>query len=152
MPIDCDSLSVGDTIPVFVVQPTLRHAVMYAAAMWEFQRIHYDREWARGREGLPGAVVQGPVLGNYLAQAIARWTGPQALLKQLEWRNHGLMAFGDEIRCIGKVVAKEPGAGSAPTVVRCELEMHNQRREKVVSGAATIAMRSSGGEAGSGAA
>lgn len=144
MPIDFDSLSVGDTMPEFVVQPTLRHAVMYAAAMWEFQRIHYDEAWARNREGLPGAVVQGPVLGNYLAQAIARWAGPEAVLKQLEWRNHALVAFGDEIRCIGKVVAMEAGdtgAASVPPTVRFDLEMHNQRQEKVVSGAAAVAMR-----------
>ena len=66
-------VAVGRRMTVYRVQPTIRHAVMYAAAMWEFQRIHYDDRWAREEEGLPGAVVQGPVLGNYLVQSIQHW-------------------------------------------------------------------------------
>ena len=144
MPIDCDSITGGDAMPVFVIRPTLRHAVMYAAAMWEFQRIHYDDRYAREQEGLPGAVVQGPVLGNYLTQAVAAWTGPEGMLKRLEWRNHGLVAFGDDIRCEGVVLAAQPGLGSdGGRLVRvdCALEMLNQRNEKVVSANATVEIR-----------
>ena len=150
MSLDCNSIVVGNSLPVFSVQPTLRHAVTYAAAMWEFQRIHYDDQWARDKEGLPGAVVQGPVLGNYLAQAVANWTGPDASLKRIEWRNHGLVAFGDTLRCEGTVTTKHidnsgPGAGAA--VVECALEMLNQRGEKVVSGSALVEVRATGGNA-----
>jgi hydroxyacyl-ACP dehydratase HTD2-like protein with hotdog domain len=139
MSLDYASVSVGDRLPAFSVQPTLRNAVMYAAAMWEFQRIHYDDQWAREQEGLPGAVVQGPVLGNYLVQTIAAWTGPQGALRRLEWRNHGLVAFGDDIRCEGTVVSKQPGDRSIQ--VGCCLEMLNQRNEKVVSATATVEIR-----------
>ena len=148
MPIDCDFISVGDAIPVFVIRPTLRHAVMYAAAMWEFQRIHYDDRYAREEEGLPGAVVQGPVLGNYLAQAIAAWTGPEGVLKRLEWRNHGLVAFGDDIRCQGAVVCARTDANSAGVQcvqVDCTLEMLNQRNEKVLSATATVEIQAATG-------
>lgn len=144
MPIDCDSIAVGDAIPVFVIRPTLRHAVMYAAAMWEFQRIHYDDTYAREQEGLPGAVVQGPVLGNYLTQAIAAWTGPEGTLRRLEWRNHGLVAFGDDIRCEGTVTSAERNAGggeNGSVQVGCMLEMFNQRNEKVVSATAAVEIR-----------
>ena len=129
-------MTAGDRLPEFTLRPTLRHAVMYAAAMWEFQRIHYDAQWARDKEGLPGAVVQGPVLGNYLAQAIAHWTGPAAVVKHLEWRNHGLVAFGDVIRCQGTVTAKHAEGGNS--LLECALEMLNQRGEKVVSGSARV--------------
>lgn len=137
-------MTTGDRLPEFTLRPTLRHAVMYAAAMWEFQRIHYDAQWARDKEGLPGAVVQGPVLGNYLAQAIAHWTGPAAVLKHLEWRNHGLVAFGDVVRCQGTVTAKHSeggvpdGADVRECLLECALEMINQRGEKVVSGSARV--------------
>ena len=147
MPIDCDSIAVGDAMPVFVIRPTLRRAVMYAAAMWEFQRIHYDDTYAREQEGLPGAVVQGPVLGNYLTQAIAAWTGPAGTLKHLEWRNHGLVAFGDDIRCEGAVIFTGRNAESGETgsvQVGCTLEMFNQRNEKVVSATATVEIRAAG--------
>jgi acyl dehydratase len=152
MSLEYESIAVGDRLPVFSVQPTIRNAVMYAAAMWEFQRIHYDHEWARGQEGLPGAVVQGPVLGNYLAQAVAHWTGPEAALKHLEWRNHGLVAFGDTVNCEGTITAKRrddsaDGGRSVP-VLECALALVNQRGEKVLSGAARVELRAAPGAAG----
>lgn len=155
MSLDYDSVTVGDRLPVFMVQPTIRNAVMYAAAMWEFQRIHYDHEWARDQEGLPGAVVQGPVLGNYLAQAVAHWTGPDAALKHLEWRNHGLVAFGDTVNCEGTVTAKHR-EGSAMTandgdgvpVLEYALALVNQRGEKVLSGTARVELRPASGATG----
>lgn len=135
--LDARSLRVGDSLPVFRVRPTLRNAVMYAAAMWEFQRIHYDDRWARESEGLPGAVVQGPVLGNYLVQALQGWMGPSGILKHLDWRNRGLVLFGDDIRCEGAVTSI---VGSVIREVQCSLSMRNQRDEEVVSAKATIAL------------
>jgi acyl dehydratase len=152
MPLDYDSLAVGDRLPAFSVQPTIRNAVMYAAAMWEFQRIHYDHEWAREQEGLPGAVVQGPVLGNYLAQAVAHWTGPDAVLKRLEWRNHGLVAFGDTVNCEGTLAAKRREAraqsGAGVPVLEYSLALVNQRGEKVLSGTARVELGSDAGVQG----
>lgn len=130
-------MRVGDRLPVFRVQPTLRNAVMYAAAMWEFQRIHYDERWAREAEGLPGAVVQGPVLGNYLVQAIQRWMGSSGVLRRLEWRNHGLVLFGDDIRCEGEITGVD---GSGAREVQCKLWMRNQRDEEVMVAQATVGL------------
>jgi hydroxyacyl-ACP dehydratase HTD2-like protein with hotdog domain len=140
MALDHHGIAAGDRIPEFAIRPTLRHAVMYAAAMWEFQRIHYDERWAREEEGLPGAVVQGPVLGNYLVQALARWTGRGAALRRLSWRNHGLVVFGDDIRCVGQVTAARiaRNGGAESQCVECSLEMLNQRGEKVVSATAQL--------------
>ena len=128
-------LRIGDGLPVFRIRPTLCNAVMYAAAMWEFQRIHYDEHWARDAEGLPGAVVQGPVLGNYLVQAVQRWIGPTGTLRRIDWRNQGLVLFGDDLRCEGAIVAM---SGSSSLEVQCTLSMRNQRDEEVMSAKATV--------------
>ena len=87
------------------------------------------------------------MLGNYLTQAIAAWTGPAGTLKHLEWRNHGLVAFGDDIRCEGAVIFTGRNAESGETgsvQVGCTLEMFNQRNEKVVSATATVEIRAAG--------
>lgn len=148
MDLDFDSVSIGDTLPDFHVVPTLQGAVMYCAAMWEFQRIHYDHEWAKTQENLERAVIQGPVLGNYLAQAVARWTGPGGRLARLTWRNHGVALLDTPLVCKGRVMAKRDrdadagaSAGRVGTgVIDCELDIHDAGGRRILSGSASVAV------------
>jgi acyl dehydratase len=100
-----------EPLPELAVQPGLMDAVMYAAAMWEFQRLHFDQDWAR-REGLPAPIVQGPLLGNYLARAVTEGlpTGPSTglELERLAWRNRAVVQVGEQLRVGGSVAAPDP--------------------------------------------
>ena len=131
--LEYDKVSVGDILPDFKVVPTLMSAVMYCAAMWEFQKIHFDHDWARSRENLDGAILQGPVLGNYLARCVMSWAGPRARLKHLAWRNHGVAMLDEQLICSGRVTACHDG------VIDCELHIVNPREQKLVSGSASVA-------------
>jgi acyl dehydratase len=144
--LDYDTVSVGDALPELVVTPTLMTAVMYSAAMWEFQKIHYDHEWAR-RENLDGAIVHGPVLGNYLARTVTQWTGPRARLTRLTWRHHGVAPLGRRITCTGSVTGKRLPAETECTtgdigvgLIECELAIIDADRRKIVSGSACVAI------------
>ena len=128
-----EAVAVGDALPDLQVTPTLQNAVMYAAAMWEFQKIHFDHEWSRTREHLDGAIIQGPVLGNYLARALGRWAGPRGRIKRLAWRNHGTAPLGEALVCSGRVTARHENG-----LVDCELASTNPRAEKIVSATASV--------------
>ncbi len=90
----------GESLPELAVTPQLIDAVMYAAAMWEFQRLHFDEAWAR-HEGLPGPIVQGPLLGNYLARAVTEGTPVGTRLERLAWRNRAVVQVGESLRIGG---------------------------------------------------
>jgi hydroxyacyl-ACP dehydratase HTD2-like protein with hotdog domain len=89
-----------ESLPELAVTPQLMDAVMYAAAMWEFQRLHFDEAWAR-HEGLPGPIVQGPLLGNYLARAVTQGAPVDARLERLAWRNRAVVQVGVPLRIGG---------------------------------------------------
>ena len=93
----------GERLPSLVLTPTPVDAVMYAAAMWEFQRLHFDDEWARSREALPGSILQGPLLDNYLAAYLVWLWGTQAGIRALDWRHHAPVVIGRPVTCRGEV-------------------------------------------------
>lgn len=124
----------GERLIVQVIRPSSIQVVMYAAAMWEYQRIHFDQGWAE-REGLPGPIVHGPLLGNYLVQAVQRSYEDQADLVLLEWRNRGIAPIG-ELLTVGGVVS---GIHSDdPALVTCELWIKSAAGESIVTATATI--------------
>lgn len=129
----------GAPLPELEVRPELLDAVMYAAAMWEFQRLHFDPEWAR-REGLPGPIVQGPLLGNYLARAVTGAMGPGTELERLAWRNRAVVPVGEPLRIGGTLLAPGPDGrrdaelwiidGSSTTVVSGSARLRPSRDDR----------------------
>jgi hydroxyacyl-ACP dehydratase HTD2-like protein with hotdog domain len=47
----------------------------FGAATYNGHRNHYDKEWARDREGYDDVLVQGPPRAVLLARAITDWIG-----------------------------------------------------------------------------
>lgn len=122
-----EDIAVGDVLPELRLVPTLIDAVMYAAAMWEFQKLHFDDAWARS-EGLEGAILQGPALGNILTRMLGQWAGPRGRILRLSWRNRGVAVLGKPLVCRGRVSAHAASAeactdGSAAGRVECELDI-----------------------------
>lgn len=132
----------SDAITPLRLRPSLLDLVMYGAAMWEFQRIHYDSRWAREREGLPGPIVHGPLLGNYLVRMLEGWAGETGSIEKLSWRNHGLALVGESLICTGRVLSRE--TDGSRDVVKCEIWIRKEDREKVVTGSATVRFPSVG--------
>ncbi len=143
MSLELDRLVPGDVLPPLHITPTLMQAVMYAAAMWEFQRIHFDPVWAREKEGLQGAIIHGPLLGNYLTRAIASWARPPARLTRLTWRNRGVAPIDEALQCTGRVAAQHPPGSLAELAcgharIEIELAILNPRAESILIGTAHV--------------
>ncbi len=138
MNIDFSQVSVGDALPPLRLTPTLADAVMYSAAMWEFQKIHFDDEWSRTREGLQGAILQGPALGNHLSRMVMQWVGERGRMQFLNWRNHGIAPLGETLTFSGQVTAKRLADDPRNGILECELVIHNPRGQAIVSATAGV--------------
>jgi hydroxyacyl-ACP dehydratase HTD2-like protein with hotdog domain len=86
-------------LPELALRPGLLDTVRYAAAMWEFQLLHFDPERARA-EGLDRPIVQGPLLGTYLARVL----DGAGTLEHLAWRNHAVVPVDTGLVCGGSLV------------------------------------------------
>jgi acyl dehydratase len=95
-------VSPGEKLPALEHTLTLVDLVLYGAATWDWNRMHYDVEQAR-RLNLPAPVIDGQEFGALLARAALEWAGPRAFLKRLALRMTAMAFAGDTLRVEGEV-------------------------------------------------
>ena len=125
----------GEELPPLKKEITLPRMMAYGAATWDFIRLHYDADYVR-ELGLPAPVVDGQMLGGFLAQLVQDWAGPGAFLRKLGFRNRVMVYPGDSITCHGVVVDKYLDHGVP--LAACGLWAVNQRGEKVIEPASAL--------------
>ena len=107
----------------------------YGAATWDFNRLHYDADYAR-ELGFRAPAVDGQMLGGILAQLVQDWAGPDAFLHKLSFRNRMMTYPGDSLTCSGVVTSKSVKDGEV--LVECDLWMENQEGAKVLDPASAV--------------
>ena len=123
----------GADIPPLTKEISAAQMMMYGAATWDFMRIHYDAGYARSR-GLEAPIVDGQMLGAFLAQMVVDWAGRPGALRKLGVRYRSFVFAGDTVTCKGTVRHKSIDAEGA--LVECDLVVENAKGE-VVAGPAT---------------
>ena len=96
----------GDQIPVLEKMITSDLIMAYGAATWDWHRMHYDADFARG-QGLPGVVLDGQAMGAIFARALTDGFGPGAFVSKLSFRLRAMVAPGDVLRCEGEITSVE---------------------------------------------
>ncbi len=131
-------IAVGDSLPTLEKKIYLPKMMAYAAATWDFARIHYDAAYSRS-QGLPGPVVDGQMLGAFLAQMVQQWAGPRSFLQSLSFQNRGMVHPGDTLTCGGRVANVQRDVENL--LVECDLWLDNQKGERVLGPAsATVSI------------
>ena len=64
-----DDVDTGDEVPPLTVTVDETQMFFFSAATYNGHRIHYDKEWARDREGYDTVLVQGPLQAALLSRA-----------------------------------------------------------------------------------
>ncbi len=133
-----EDVAIGELLPTLEKEIRLTDMMAYGAATWDFARIHYDAAYAR-KQGLPSPIVDGQMLGAFLAQLVQDWAGPQGFLQSLDFQNRGMVFPGDVIAC-GGCVSNLRREGENNLVV-CSLWIDNQNGARVVGPAsATLSL------------
>jgi len=95
-------ISAGEKLPALERTFTLVDLVLYGAATWDWNRMHYDVEHTH-RLNLPAPVIDGQEFGAFLARAALEWAGPRAFVKRLAFRMKAMAFAGDTLRAEGEV-------------------------------------------------
>ena len=135
-----EDVAIGELLPTLEKEIRLTDMMAYGGATWDFARIHYDAIYAR-KQGLPSPVVDGQMLGAFLAQLVQDWAGPKGFLRSLNFQNRGMVFPGDVLTCGGHVTGiRREGSRN---LVECNLWIDNQKGERVVGPAsATVSLPS----------
>jgi len=103
----------GDRLPELTVTVDETQMFFFSAATYNGHRIHYDKEWARGKEGYDDVLVQGPLQAALLARAITDWIGGRGRLVTYSVQNRGVAFPGQPLTFGGTVTAKHIDGGRA---------------------------------------
>ena len=98
----------GDALPERRYVSTSVSLFLYNAAIWNAHRIHYDEIYTKEVEKHPAVVIDGPLQGDWLTQAVLNWLGDDGELVEFEYSNRRSGYIGDTMLSGGKVESIDP--------------------------------------------
>ncbi|HZQ31191.1 MAG TPA: acyl dehydratase [Mycobacterium sp.] len=132
-----DEVEAGDEVPPLVVTVDETQMFFFSAATYNGHRIHYDKEWARDREGYDDVLVQGPLQAALLARALTDWIGGAGRLVTFSVQNRAIALPGQPLRFGGTVTGKRLADG----VGLVDLDIAARRGDTVLMpGTATVGL------------
>jgi len=134
-----EDVEVGDEISPLTKKPTAVQLVQFLAVQWHWHRVHFDRPFALG-DGAPDVIVQGRLMGSFLAQMLTDWTGIGGTLNKIKFRALIMTTPADTLTCKGKIVEKY--VQNENHCLDCEIWIENQKGEIVMPGSATVSLPS----------
>jgi hydroxyacyl-ACP dehydratase HTD2-like protein with hotdog domain len=129
-----EDIEVGTVLPERAHCPDNVQLFLYNAALWNAHRIHFDAPYATEVEGYPGLVIAGPLMGDWLTQAVLEWLGDAGSLARLSYSNRQAAYVGETLHAGGVVTAVDRASG------RIEIDLHvrNATGENITPGTAQV--------------
>jgi hydroxyacyl-ACP dehydratase HTD2-like protein with hotdog domain len=127
----------GDRLPDLVVTVDETQMFFFSAATYNGHRIHYDKDWARDREGYDDILVQGPLQAALLARVVTDWIGGAGRLVEYSVQNRAIALPGQPLTFGGTVSGKRLADGAGLV----DLDIAACRDDTVLMpGTATVAL------------
>ena len=122
---------------------TSPHLMRWSAAMENWHRIHYDREFAVDHDKLPGVLVNGTLKQQFIVQLLKDWAGHDAWVWKVSFQFRAMNVVGETLliwaRVTGKHALKDYG------LVDVELGIVNDHAKESTPGTATVVLPYEGG-------
>jgi acyl dehydratase len=130
----------GDALPPLTKPPIDRvQLVKYAGASGDFNRIHFEEEFARAG-GYPSVIAHGMLSMAFLGQLLSDLAGPQAV-RRLKARFKAVTYPGDVVTCRGEVTGVREERGERLVDLKLWAEKQDGSTTVItVEGSATIAI------------
>jgi acyl dehydratase len=134
-----DEIAVGQSITMLSKGPmTTMHIMRWSAAIENWHRIHYDRDFATGHEGLPDILVNGSWKQHVLVQCLKDWAGLGGWLWKIKFQFRDKDLPGDTLVAGGTVTGTSRRGGMG--IVECDIYLENQRGVRSTTGEAHVAL------------
>ena len=131
-------IKLDQLLPERIHRPSNVSLFLYNAAIWNPHRIHYDETYTKGSEGHPKLVIDGPLIGDWMAQCVSNWLNDEGKICEFEYRNIQTAYLGDTLKSGGKVLSFFENK----KVLLLDLWIRNSAENKVASGSAKISLAS----------
>jgi acyl dehydratase len=131
-------IGTGDALPATRFGPlTIDDTVRWAGATEIWEKLHFDREYARTHSGQRSFIASGAHRQALLVRMLTDWIGPQGVVRSLRLRHTAPTLEGDLMCFGGRVV--EVSTDPNDRWLACELEGTNQDGVRIITGRCVLA-------------
>ncbi|MEQ9815072.1 MAG: hypothetical protein RLO50_20025 [Azospirillaceae bacterium] len=144
-PVCFEDVAVGDEIPPLDKGPfTTAHIMRWSAAMENWHKIHYDRDFAVNHDKLPGLLVNGSLKQQFYFEHLRKWIGDTGWVWKVTFRFRAMNLIGEKLTMWGRVTGKRecPDYG----IVELDLGIVNEEGTESSPGTGTVALPYRGGD------
>lgn len=139
MTVRYESVSIGDAVGPLVKGPlTSAHLMRWSAAMENWHRIHYDRQFAVEHDRLPGILVNGTLKQQFIMQLLREWAGDDGWVWKVNFQFRAMDLADETLRVWGRVTGMRRCAAFG--LVDIELGIVNDRDRESTPGTAVVAL------------
>jgi acyl dehydratase len=120
-----EDFAVGQAIgPLHKGRITTAHIMRWSASVENWHRIHYDKAFATGHDGLPDVVINGSWKQHILVQLMKDALGPRGWLWKIKFRYRKLDVAGESITAVGEVTeaVERDGLGFVTCRIRLDVD------------------------------
>lgn len=115
---------------------TIDDTVRWAASQEIWERLHFDREFAREHSGQRTFIASGAYRQAMLARMLTDWVGPHGTLRTMRVRHTAPTLEGDVMRFAAVCVEKSGDA--ADPWIACDVSGTNQDGVTIMTGHVTL--------------
>lgn len=133
-----DDVAEGQELPGFDYELSLLRLVAFVRATGLYDYVHHDPDYARA-VGAKDAFAATPHIGGLFCRAVTDWTGPQGMIRRIEFRIMGQCLRNDMLVVSGRVSGKHrlpDGTG----LVDIDLNIANASAPSVATARVTVAL------------
>ena len=127
-------LSVGQQLPIRHFKASNVSLFCYNAAIWNPHRIHYDEKYTKEVEHHPEIVIDGPLQGDWLSQAVTNWLRHDGNILEFSYSNRRASYLGETLYSGGEITSID----HATYTVELDLFIRNEKDEVTTPGNAKV--------------
>lgn len=134
-----EQVQVGEQLGPLLKGPlTSAHLMRWSAAMENWHKIHYDREFAVGHDKLPGILVNGTLKQQFIVQLLKDWAGAYGWVWKVGFQFRAMNLVGETLSVWARVTGKREAADYG--LVDLELGIVDDQGKESTPGAAVVAL------------
>ena len=134
-----ENVNVGDTIGPLNKGPlTSAHLMRWSAAMENWHKIHYDRDFAVNHDKLPGLLVNGTFKQQFVLQLLKDWAGSGGWVWKVGFQFRSMNLVDETLSVWARVIGKR--ATDRYGLIELELGVVNEQGKESTPGSAVVAL------------
>ena len=134
-----EDVRLGDEIGPLLKGPLgTTHLMRWSAAMENWHRIHYDRTFAVGHDGLPDILINGSLKQQFIVQLLKDWAGRDGWVWKARFQFRAMNFVGETLSVWGRVTAVRDAGDYG--LVDLDLGIRNEHSAESTPGSAVVAL------------